>query len=186
MLDDAFIGEIRIFASNAIPLGWMPCAGQELIVQQNQALFSLLGNSYGGDGIKFNLPDLRGRAPMGDSDKALVGGKGGVEKMRLTQEQMPVHNHAVMCDETADINKNTNGPSVQSVPSIAIRNNAAGQPQTLKLYMSNAALENNQPMVALEAGAITVSGGGMAHENRQPFLVLNYCIAIAGIYPPRR
>ena len=165
---DQFLGEIRLVAFDFEPQGWAFCDGRLLPINQNQALFSLLGTYYGGDGkTTFALPDLRGRVPVGMGQGATgssyeVGSTGGQEAVKLTTSQLPAHSHAARAH---------NGASTTKSPAGAVP--AAGGAY---------APTQNAKMAATLVGQ---SGGGQVHENRQPYLVLNYIIALQGIYPSR-
>jgi microcystin-dependent protein len=155
---DPFIGEIRLFGYTYCPRGWIEADGQLLPISQNEALFSLYGTTYGGDGrTNFALPDLRGRAPIhvgqgpGLSSYPL-GQSGGAETVTLSVEQMPAHEH------TFTELTNANG----TTPGLAVRSGGGEQ-----------------------ATATSQTGGSQAHENRSPYQVMRYCIALAGIYPSR-
>ncbi len=170
---DPFIGQIMLFAGNFAPRGWAFCNGQLLEIQTNSALFSLIGATYGGDGKKtFALPDLRGRAPVhfgkgpGLTDRKL-GAKAGAETVSLTTDQMPKHSHTVKCsDERGDSNDPRDRFPARSRtnPTDNYKNDSDG---------------------TMNAGMIEGAGGGAAHDNMQPCLVLNYCIALVGTYPSR-
>ena len=165
---DPFLGEIRLVAFTFAPRGWAFCAGQLLPINQNQALFALLGTSYGGDGrTTFALPDLRGRVPVGAGQSVAgadypLGSSGGHEKVKLTIGQLASHSHAVRANT---------GPSTT-------RNPAASVPAFGGAY---AATQN----VMMNGVMLGKSGGGQEHENRQPYLSLNYIIALEGIFPPQ-
>jgi microcystin-dependent protein len=170
---EPFIGSIVLFCGNFAPRGWATCDGQLLSIAQNQALFAILGTTFGGDGrTTFGLPDLRGRVPLhpgsgpGLSPYAL-GQSGGVESVTLQLTQIPAHNHAFSppCSDGA--------PSTPS-PVGAV---AANQDQTPFYAASGTA--------AMAPGASSLSGGGQAHENRQPSLAINFIIALEGIFPSR-
>lgn len=163
---DPFLGEIRLVAFNFAPPGWALCAGQVLPISQNTALFSLLGNSYGGDGLStFALPDLRGRVPVGAGQGATgtdyeLGSTGGEEITKLTAAQLPAHSHRVRA---------STGESTTNNPSNGLP--AAGGAYTAT---------RNTMMGATMIGR---SGGGRPHDNRQPYVSLNYIIALQGIFP---
>ena len=170
---DPFVAEIRIFPFDYAPQGWARCDGQVLPISQNTALFSLLGTTYGGNGIStFALPDLQGSAPMhpgqgpGLSDHYL-GEQGGAETVTLLAPQMPAHNHALRAD-TVDL-ADTNVPG----PAASFAQSAGGT-----LYQSAADTQ-------LSGEALTTTGGGQPHNNMQPYLTLSFCIALQGIFPPR-
>jgi microcystin-dependent protein len=162
---DPFIGEIRPFAFGITPSGWLPCEGQVLSIAQNQALFALLGTTYGGNGqTTFCLPDLRGRTPIGVSATHPQGQAGGEASHTLQISELPGHTHMVMAS-----NDPPSAPSpVDGV--WATRNENA--------YSKNA--DGN-----MSAAAIATAGSSQAHNNLQPYLPVNFCIAIQGLWPPR-
>lgn len=176
-MSEPYVGEIRIFAFDFAPKSWAKCAGQPLAIQTNSALFALLGTTYGGDGVTtFNLPNLQGRQPMhagqgpGLSLRSL-GEAGGTPTVTLTSAQMPVHTHTVRASTATS----TSSP-INTVYGSA----------TDKLYADPVAT-NKKAAVAgpMDASAVGSAGGGQAHENRQPALVMNPCIALFGIFPSR-
>lgn len=175
---DAILGEVKLFGFNFCPRGYAAAAGQLLPIAQNSALFSLYGTIYGGDGrTTFALPDLRGRVPVsqgqapGFSNYA-IGQKGGLEGVTLTPAELASHNHALMATNTVADQKKPNGDTI-AFPDIAVN----GSP--LKIY-SNAA-----PDAPMNAGSIGNTGGGLPHENRMPYQVMNWCVATQGIFPSR-
>lgn len=163
-MTDQFIGEIRIFAGTVTPRGWALCNGQLLPLQQNAALFSILGTNYGGNGINtFALPDLRGRAPMNAGQGTgltprVVGAQAGQEAVTLTTAQLPAHNHGTLAADTQTTDK-PNGAAPAPGGSYG--------PGTTAMAPT------------------AVSGQGMGHNNVQPSLALNFMIATAGIFPSR-
>ncbi len=168
-MSEPFIAEVRIFALHFAPRGWAFCSGQMLPIAQNTALFSLVGTTYGGDGrTTFGLPNLQGRAPMhpgrgpGLSDRRL-GQRGGTQIESLTETQMPAHRHTI---EVTDRPANTDTPSA-----------------TTRLARTTTNLYG--PANDLEKMGDPVIGGGQAHNNMQPYLVLNFCIALTGLFPSR-
>jgi microcystin-dependent protein len=164
-MSEPFLAELRLMSFVFAPKGWAQCNGQLLPINQNQPLFALLGTAFGGDGrTTFALPDLRGRVPIHFHGSHTLGEKGGSETVALTQQEMPAHTHAVNSSQT-DGNVNTPGGNV-------LARSVIGPP-----YRS--------PPASLGMNAANVSsvGGSQAHENRQPYLVLNYCIALQGIFP---
>ena len=164
---ESFIGEIKLFSFARPPRDWVPCDGRLLPIAQNQALFALLGVQFGGDGTTtFAVPDLRGRAPVHPGN-APQGTTGGVENVALTPAQMPAHNHGVAASKT-------NG-SVNEFGDAVL---AAASSEGAKLFAPPGG-----DTQALSSGVVASSGAGEAHENCQPSLVANYCIAIAGIFP---
>ena len=169
-MSDPFYAQITITAFNFPPKGWAKCDGQLLPINQNQALFSLLGTTYGGDGrTTFALPDLRGRTPVHVSGDLPQGQVVGAEAVTLTSAQMPAHTHPL--NATTDFANDF----VASNNLLAAR--PRGGPQ---LY----AKPPGSP-VAMNPAAVTTVGGGQPHLNMQPFTVVNYVIAITGIFPSR-
>ena len=170
---EPFLGEIRVFSFGTIPKGWLPCNGQILAISQNTALFALLGTTYGGNGVNnFALPDLRGRvginagtAPSGTT--YVQGETGGSESVTLTSSTVPPHSHAFMA---STVTATGQAPSGNVLAPIAGGSLAFAAPATLQ---------------ALEVNSVTPAGGNLPHENRQPSLVLSYCIATSGIFPSR-
>lgn len=171
-MSEPFVAEIRIFAGNFAPRGWAFCNGQLLPVSQNTALFSLIGTTYGGDGRSTTaLPNLEGRAPMhpgrgpGLTAKRL-GQRGGVETVTLSEAQMPSHEHTV---------QGSGRPAIQDDP--ADRYPAATSGSTP--YHAPESLVNMAPQ------ALTDTGGSQPHNNMQPYLTMNFIIALVGLYPSR-
>ncbi len=166
---DPYVGEVKLMGFGFAPKGWALCNGALLAIQQNAALFSLLGTNYGGNGTtNFALPDLRGRAAIHMGNGYVEGQIAGVENVSLTLPTMPMHNHSF-----GGVSQN----GTQKPPTGALL--AQTSSTTDKYYASDATL---QPLVAASVGQI---GGNIAHNNMQPFLVLNYCIALVGLYPSR-
>jgi microcystin-dependent protein len=169
---EPFIGEIMLFAGDFAPTGWALCQGQLLAISQNTALFSLLGTTYGGNGIStFALPDLRGRVPINLGQgpglpNFVLGETGGEYVHTLTSPEMPAHSHALRGNDA-------NG--TQSAPGGAV---PARDPSGAPAYAPSAGS-------VMAPGAIEAAGGNQPHNNMQPFLTLNYCIALQGIYPSR-
>jgi microcystin-dependent protein len=172
-MSDQFVAEIRIFPFDFAPVGWAVCDGQLLPISQNTALFSLVGTTFGGDGkTTFGLPNLQGNAPMqqgqglGLSARDL-GETGGEASVTLLQSEIPVHSHALRADaiDLGDTNE------VSSSASFA-------QSKGGTLYQTS----ND---VTLGQQALTVAGGSQPHNNLQPYLAVNYCIALQGIFPAR-
>jgi microcystin-dependent protein len=166
-MSDPFLGEIKLVSFNFPPHGWAFCDGQLLPVAQNQALFSVLGTMYGGDGITtFALPDLRGRTPFHTGNGIAVGQSGGAKTHVLTQAEMPVHNHLAQARAT------TTG--TVSSPTGALWATSPGS-----------SFSASAPDGLLSPDTVTTVGAGQAHENRPPFLVLNAVVALQGIFPSR-
>lgn len=187
-----FLGEIRAFSfAQILPRGWAECTGQLLPIGTNSALYTLLGTSFGGDGrTTFGLPDLRGRTMVGSglmpanrvqpTNMVLaVGAKGGSESVALSTAEIPAHSHGFGADPT---NTTTALAMAASVPSTSTKpaTAAASAPAAPELY----AAPSTAPQ-ALSPGVIQPSGGGVPHENRQPFVPLRFCIATQGLYPTR-
>ena len=166
---EPFIGEIRMFAGNFAPRGNALCDGQLLSTSQNEALFSLLGTVYGGDGrTSFALPDLRSRTPMHVDHQGgkSAGQKGGAETVTLTAAENGAHTHTVKVTSDAGTLSTPSGTPILASADI-YRDPEAGS------------------MTALRSGTVTDTGGGQAHKNMQPFLTLNFCIALKGLFPSR-
>jgi microcystin-dependent protein len=176
---EPFLGEIRLMGCPFAPKGWALCNGQLLPVNANQALFSLLGTMYGGNGVQnFGLPDLRGRVALGFGQAPglanyQLGQTGGTESVGLTLEQMPAHIH-----QLSGTIKVADGPA-QSSPATGYPADSGSTPQ----YSTSAS--NTTLNGASLGGTSDAMGGNQPHENRQPVLALNYCIAISGIFPSR-
>lgn len=173
-MSEPFVGEIRMFAGNFAPSGWAMCDGQLLAISQNDALFSLFGTIYGGDGrTTFGLPDLRGRIPIhagngpGLSPRRL-GATGGAESETLTVAQLPAHTHAVRGADDTDVSTDPAG----RVPGHPIKNAYRAPLGT-----------SPGPM---HPAAVTNVGGSQPHTNLQPFLCVNYIVSLFGIYPSRQ
>lgn len=172
-MSEPFVGEVRMFAGNFAPRGWAFCDGQLLAVSQNDALFSLLGTIYGGDGrTTFGLPDMRGRLALhaghgpGLSDRRL-GAKGGTEKETLTVNQLPSHTHGASAN-------NTTGSA--ATPTGAFAKDTTGS----NIYVQNMTVPTN-----LNSNGMSHVGGSRSHDNMMPYLCINYIIALVGIYPSR-
>lgn len=173
-MSEPFIGEVRMFAGNFAPRGWAFCDGQLLAVSQNDALFSLLGTIYGGDGrTTFGLPDLRGRLPIhagtgpGLSPRNL-GAKAGAEQVTLTTNQLPSHNHALL-GTTANATDNTPAASM-----------------TLAKGVGFDPYVDQPPGVNMALNSMGAVGGSRSHSNMMPYLCINFIISLFGIYPSRQ
>ena len=170
-MSEPYIGEIRMFGGTYAPVGWAFCDGAQVAISENDALFNLIGTTYGGDGQStFNLPDLRGRTPVhqgtnpGTGTSYTLGEQAGVETVTLTTQQIPQHNHALMA---------TNAIGTQANPGGNLLANSQG-PQPY--------IQEN-PDGALNPQAVTPFGGSQPHDNLQPFLGINFIISLYGIYP---
>lgn len=175
-MSEPFLAEIKMVGFNFAPRGWAFCDGQILPISQNQSLYSLLGTTYGGDGrTSFALPDLRGRTPVdvgsSNGNSFQQGEKGGEETHTLSIQQMPTHTHSFSA---------TNDTATQQAPS---GNLLAQTPTGIgNIYSDH---NSNTPDVSLNTAAIANTGGGQAHENMQPFIAINFCIALQGLFPSR-
>lgn len=166
---EAFLGEIRIFAFNYAPKNWAMCNGQLMPINQNQALFSLLGTTYGGDGrVNFALPDLRGRVPFhygaSGGNSLVQGQKGGEEAHTLTLSEIPLHTHAIAAHASSS---------------------NQGNPQNNYWANSGRSLFAGTANATMSAAAGGAAGGSQPHDNHSPYLVVNICIALTGIFPSR-
>lgn len=162
---DPFLAEIRIMSFGFAPKGWALCDGQLLPINQNQALFSLLGTTYGGDGrVNFALPDLRSRVPIHEGNGHTLGERGGEQAHTLTSAELPTHIH------TANASSSQGNSVVPTGAVLASPLNQTYRPQ-------------DNSLTSLIPGTVTNAGGSQAHQNMQPFLTLNFCIALQGIFP---
>jgi microcystin-dependent protein len=168
-MSNPYVGELRIFAGNFAPSQWALCDGRTLSISQYDALYALLGTTYGGDGINtFQLPDLRGRIPIHagtdpSGNQYVLGQKAGTETVTLQQNQLPGHGHIVM------------GASTGGSPDPTGRTYGSGQ----LLFSSSV------PSVAMSSGMVQPAGGSLPHENRMPYQCITYIIALYGMFPSR-
>jgi microcystin-dependent protein len=174
-MSQQYIGEVRLFPYNFAPKNWAYCAGQQMSIQQNQALFALLGTTYGGNGVStFALPDLRGRAIVGTGNgnggQYIEGQMAGLENVTLIQSQLPIHNHLWNATSAA-------GASVPPGGNHYGAGRTQGKPSAL--------YGDPGTMVQLAPTTIGMTGGSQPHDNMQPYTVLSYCIALYGIFPSR-
>ena len=161
---EPFLSELRMMSFGFAPKGWALCNGQLLPINQNQALFSLLGTTFGGDGrVNFALPDLRAKVPISVGNGHTLGETGGSQSVTLTQQQMPQHPHVA---QAASVNSDTNIPGGNFLATAA---NMYSPP--------------TQPLTTLVPSTVTNVGGSQAHQNMQPFLTISFCIALQGIFP---
>lgn len=181
-MSDPFVGQIEAFAFNFAPKGWAQCNGQLLSIQQNAALFSLLGTYYGGNGTSnFALPDLRGRLAVsqglspGGSTYG-IGESVGTETVTLVQTQMPAHSHTLNA-----VNNGLNGGT--GVPSSTVQLGSGIDKKSGSTTAASIYAPSNGPQVAMES--LLPSGGSTPHSNMMPYLTINYCIALIGVYPSR-
>lgn len=172
---DPFIAEIRILPCNFAPKGWAFCNGQLLSISQNTALFSLLGTTYGGDGRStFALPNLQGRAPMHPGQGPGLslhdlGEQGGTETVSLLEAEIPSHSHTMRAN---------NGDGFFPTPTNNV-SSGPGADRDLFWY------KGGTPNSTMKADALGISGGSLPHNNMMPYLTINFCIALQGVYPPR-
>jgi len=165
-----FVGEMRMFAGNFAPAGWMTCEGQTLPISENEVLFQLIGTTYGGDGEStFNLPNLASRVPVHngtgpDGVTYQIGEMAGTESVTLTTQQLPTHNHAFLASTSA---------GTQNAPA----NNVVAASPSVTLFIGDS------PDGNLAANAMTPVGGSQPHENCQPFLCINFIISLFGRFP---
>lgn len=162
-----YVGEIRMFAGNFAPSGWMFCEGALLPISENEVLFQLIGTTYGGDGQEtFALPDLRGRIPIHQGNSFILAETGGVEEVTLTVPQIPVHSHTLLATSAL---ATTNDPANNLL--------ASSTGATIFPYGTD------QPTTNLAASSISPIGGSQPHTNVQPFLCVNFIISLFGIFP---
>ncbi|MBZ9922440.1 tail fiber protein [Mesorhizobium sp. BR1-1-7] len=160
-----YVGEIRIFAGNFAPAGWMFCEGQLLPISENETLFQLIGTTYGGDGEStFALPDLRGRLPLHQGNGFILAETGGAEEIALTIQQIPAHSHPFL---------GNTGNGSQASPA----NNVLASSTLIQLYALESADAN------MSTSAISSVGGSQPHTNFQPYLCVNFIISLFGIFP---
>ncbi len=162
---DPFLGEVRIFSFNFAPKGWALCNGQLMPINQNQALFSLLGTTYGGDGrVNFALPNLQSRTPIHMGNGHTLGERGGEEAHTLLITELPAHTHVAQGTSTST-------------------NTVAAPSNTVVLAGANNLYTAAQNLTSLLPATVSNAGGSQPHENRQPYLTLSFCIALQGIFP---
>lgn len=166
-MSSPYVGEVRLFGGNFAPAGWAFCQGQLLAISENPVLFQLIGTTYGGDGqVSYALPDLRGRVPLHQGQGQtvhVIGELGGAENVTLTTGQMPGHSHALGADTAASSITTPAGALLASTTVNSYDNSAAG--------------------TLMSASAIGSAGGSLPHDNMAPTVVLNYIIALFGVFP---
>lgn len=160
-----YVGEIRMFAGNFAPAGWMFCEGQLLPISENETLFQLIGTTYGGDGQStFALPDLRGRIPIHQGNGFILAETGGAEQITLTIQQIPAHSHPLLASADSASTANASGSVLAQVPSYTP-------------YIDGSA------SASFSANSIGSVGGSQPHTNFQPYLCVNFIISLFGIFP---
>ena len=160
-----YVGEIRMFAGNFAPAGWMFCEGQLLPISENETLFQLIGTTYGGDGQStFALPDLRGRVPIHQGNGFILAETGGAEEITLTVNQIPAHSHPMLA---------STAPGTQNAPN----NNVTASSPSVTLYTGDVTDSNMSP------NAVGPVGGSQPHSNFQPYLCVDFIISLFGIFP---
>ncbi len=171
-MSEPFLAEIRIMGFNFAPRGWAQCDGQILPINQNQALYSLIGTTYGGDGrTSFALPDLRGRVPIHPDGTHPEGQSQGTETESLTAAEIPAHTHGLDVATSDTANQQIGQDNILATPVSSVGT----------IYSTT----SDNPDTSLRAEAISSTGNGQAHDNMAPFQALNYCIAIQGLFPSR-
>jgi microcystin-dependent protein len=165
---EPFLSEIRMFGFNFAPRGWATCSGQILPINQNQSLYSLLGTTYGGDGrTSFALPDLRGRSPRLAANGEQLGQKTGTETVTIDETTMPAHTHGMQVADASN----------QGTPT----NNFISSGGGATTYRTPA----GAALVDMTADTVSAVGGSQSHNNMQPYLTVNFCIALQGVFPSR-
>lgn len=160
-----YVGEIRMFAGNFAPAGWMFCEGQLLPISENETLFQLIGTTYGGDGEStFALPDLRGRVPLHQGNGFILAETGGAEQITLTVQQIAAHSHPLLATSATGTENSPTGNVLSNSPNISI-------------YIEDPTTVNMSP------SAISSVGGSQPHNNFQPYLCVNFIISLFGIFP---
>jgi len=164
-MSEPYVGEIRMFAGNFAPAGWMLCEGQLVPISENEVLFQLIGTTYGGDGQNtFALPELRGRLPLHMGNGFVIGESGGAEEVTLTAQQLPAHSHALLA--------------------VGLTGDQLSPAGNLPANSFNVTpFINETPNGAMSAAAITATGGSQPHTNIQPYLCINFIISLFGIFP---
>ncbi|MDM1548515.1 phage tail protein [Empedobacter falsenii] len=193
-MEEAYIGEVRLFAGNFAPRNWAFCQGQLMAISQNTALFSILGTTYGGDGrTTFGLPDFRDHVGIGVGQgpglsERVLGETGGEENVTLSTQDMPSHTHGVVMTDQPKL-KVSSSPATQTIP---ITGSSIAQPGFLVngSFAPTMGVNLEEPEVEVNANIdmklrTQVSGGSIPHNNMQPYIGMNYVICLYGIFPPR-
>jgi microcystin-dependent protein len=172
-MSQPYIGEVRMFGGNFAPAGWAFCDGQLVAISENDALFNLIGTTYGGDGQEtFGIPDLRGRVPLHQGNGFTQGQNGGVENVTVTIQQMAGHNHPAMASTNAGT---SNAPGSGNILATMGPAGVTSPPPYLPA--------GGTPQQSLNPNSISLTGGSQPHDNIQPSLGVNYIISLYGIYP---
>ncbi|MEO8054400.1 MAG: tail fiber protein [Acidobacteriota bacterium] len=162
-----YVGEIRMFAGNFAPAGWMFCEGQLLPISENETLFQLIGTTYGGDGQStFALPDLRGRLPLHQGNGFILAETGGAEEITLTVSQIPAHSHPVLASSNTGTGTAPANNVLCNLP-----------------VATNSAYGTDAPQTSLHASSVSTIGGSQPHNNFQPYLCVDFIISLFGIFP---
>lgn len=170
-MEESYIGEIRLFAGNFAPRGWLFCDGSLLLIKDYEVLFVLLGTAYGGDGVtNFALPDLRSRVALGQSELFPIGQKAGMETIQLALDELPRHSHTPTCSTSGIANtKDATNAFWSAAPAGGRRYGAAGGTSSAQLNFDS----------------VEKAGSSVPHENRMPILAMSYIIAIVGVFPSK-
>lgn len=167
-MSEPFIGEIRMWACTFAPRNWALCNGQSVAISQNETLYALISTTFGGNGVNnFLLPDMRGRAPVGPGDGYYMGFFGGAENVLLHSQQLPTHNHQFNAE---------NDPGVAAAP---------GKSPLLAIASTDPLYASPDNLTGLISDSVPNVGGSQSHNNMQPSSVVNFCIALHGLFPPR-
>jgi microcystin-dependent protein len=167
-MSEPYIGEIRIFAGNFAPVGWAFCDGQLMPIAENDALFNLIGTTYGGDGQEtFALPDLQGRLPLHQGSGFIIGQRAGVETVTLNGNQIPAHSHPLLATNDPAASASPSGNLLASLP-------AAG---------TQSAYGSTTPPGTIHASSVDLTGGNQPHDNVQPYLCLSFILSLFGVFP---
>jgi microcystin-dependent protein len=173
-----FLAQVEIFSFNFAPKGWAQCNGQLLPINQNQALFSLLGTTYGGDGrVNFGLPDLRSRIPVSQGNGIVLGQRAGEESVTLNISSMASHTHNMLANNSTG---NTDTPASTVALGIGTNKGTATPGGTFNISIYST---TTQIAATLSPASVSATGGNQPHSNLMPYLVLNMCISLQGIFP---
>ncbi|MCE3296523.1 MAG: microcystin-dependent protein [Crocinitomicaceae bacterium] len=181
---DEYVGMIRIFGGDWAPPGWLFCGGQLLPSSQYQKLYKVIGTMYGGNSTNFALPNLQcvlpvggGMGPAPDTREMKIAEVFGAESHTLTLSELPTHNHSALVSNAAASQPGGSPDALMAAPGYMSKDPVA--------FNATAGYTNTAPNVTLHPGTLTNTGGGKEHENRQPFVAMNYIICVEGIFPPR-